>query len=313
MNCVILAHLCASMALAMASSAASGVGPMEEFDLNPDMQKVLDLNGEIRLVDISGSRQAVPWVLYKYTDNEADGTYPTLASGMLAPIIDEQAIRGLWLSGSADDRCEGCPKRFVYTDEILQDLPKITHLEHLYLQEVDLRNAERWKFLRPLEKLKSLALVDCAVNLKDMMTVLGSHPELVSLKIRQSGQLPFQENPTGKLVFETVEQEDVLTLVQSCPKLQVFSFSGFHSCSMQRFSEQALLGFSRFPNLNELTLPHLCGYYQPNWSERQLEYRQDVLRRLADALPTVSSKKLSIDGPILDMEGSNLPQVKQDR
>ena len=79
-----------------------------------------------------------------------------LRPDILQLLKNEPRVTFLTLSAYTDRFCYGCPERLPFTDEVLDDLPTLTHLQGLYLEEIDFRAPTRYAYVRPLKNLNRL-------------------------------------------------------------------------------------------------------------------------------------------------------------
>ena len=179
-----------------------------------------------------------------------------LPAGVLVKLKKHAEVTGLRLQTfkmsdvSSDTFC------IDVTPGAIADVGKLTHLEHLTIWRVDLTRGDGLKFLKPLDRLRTIQIEECDVELHDVLAHLPPCKDLESLWVIHSPKQKSLEPPTKRRV---VTAQQIKRLVKSSPKLQQIVLR-----STEQFEPEAIAQFAQLKALNLLHISYCWYIFHPN-------------------------------------------------
>lgn len=132
------------------------------------------------------------------------------------------------------------------TPGAIADIGRLSHLEHLSIRRVDLTRGDGLKFLKSLDRLRTLDFNECDVELHDVLAHLPTCKDLETLRVDHVPRQKSYEPATRRRV---VTAQQIERLVKSSPKLQLIVLH-----STERFEPEAI---AQFAQLNALNILHV--------------------------------------------------------
>ncbi len=303
--CTITGAVCLACPTA---SAQDRPGPPDEP--SPGLTELRKLKARLHL-----PKNGPSYCYLGYTEDTAGGYVTDVRPGILRLLRDEPQIKRLILSASVGEKCYRCPDRLPFNDEVLKDLPLLTHITSLDLRTIDLRDPRRYAFVQPLMNLEELRFENCAVDLHDLFTKCSPHPELKELLVKQRGKEPFEP-----LEDDAAEAPPVVTaaqmrrFVEGVPNLEELNVGIERST---RLEHAAVKEFAKLKKLKRLVItgstygPIPSNEYPPEVIER-IEALQAWLKEQLPEAEEVRIARGLIDWPGLGLPTPTVPECDCD-
>lgn len=195
--------------------------------------------------------------------------------GMLLYLLEDKTIDSLSLYPGPYPEVDVLDRYIYLGDNVLEDLPKLTHLRQLSLGRLDFSKPNRIAYLKPLNELTHLSLDACSFTLLDL-SKLEASDKLVSVSIRVHSK---REN------VRPISKKDILKLAEVFPNLERINYK-----SNDTFDAEALEAFGEFASLTHLSIRRATPL--------TLEYTQEHLDALKGAMVPLKKRLPDLNGRI---------------
>ncbi len=196
------------------------------------------------------------WVVFP--QNFDDTIVP---AGVLTKLKKHPEVTGLRLQSEKMSDASSDTFYLDVTPGALADIGKLTHLEHISILGVDLTRGDGLKFLKPLNRLRTINFSYCKVEVQDVLAHLPPCKDLETLRVNYAPKQKSREPATRRRV---VTAQQIKRLVKNSPKLRLIVWH-----STEQFEPEAIAQFAQLKALDYLHVTYIYMAKSPHHNARQ--------------------------------------------
>jgi hypothetical protein len=171
-----------------------------------------------------------------------------LARESISAIFEDRNVIGLQIFGGHAE--SSLSSNVFYKVELhnktLDEIASIEHLEYLYLMNVDLTKGIGSTCLANLQNLKRLRLIDCNIEISELLPNLSNCRKLERLSVWNDARQWPDDDPGFKNPA-TVSEAKMTDFIEAAPKVQRLLLQ-----SSERFEPAAITALTKLENLEKL-------------------------------------------------------------